>query len=128
MRICLIGVLLAASAAAYAQPPQCKEGAKLTRKLERLLERRDEDDPRVLRVATEIKDLQRQLLDVNPGKTIEEVCNVEETANADPDEQVVCRREQVLGTHQRVRICATRAERARARRESQETARAMRGE
>jgi len=121
--------LLFLSGAAWAQPPQCEEGADLQRRLERLVERRADDHPRVVEVAAEIKELQRGLLDANPGKTIEEICNVPETAastESDADE-MICRREQIVGSHRRVRICMTRAERAEARTESQESIRLMRG-
>ncbi|HEY5665973.1 MAG TPA: hypothetical protein VIV64_04565 [Gammaproteobacteria bacterium] len=39
------------------------------------------------------------------------------------DEGIVCRRESVTGTHRRVRICTTRAERELAREAAQETIR-----
>jgi hypothetical protein len=50
------------------------------------------------------------------------VATADSAADGD-DEGIVCRRESVTGTHRRVRICTTRAEREAARDAAQETMR-----
>lgn len=52
-----------------------------------------------------------------------EAAEAAEQAAAAADEGIICRRESTVGTHQRVRICTTRAEREAAREAAQEVLR-----
>ena len=133
-------VLLLASAAATAQSGQCERGAELTLALEAARAEHGDEHDDVLAIAREIRDLQEALLESNPGRTIEDICNVpaagadpaaEQRAEAarggeDPNE-VICRRERVTGSHRRRELCMTRAQREQNRRDTQRRMRERRG-
>ena len=105
---------------------------QLTRSLESARAELGDDHADVLAIALEIRELQQALLDEYPDQTLEEICNVPEAPSAaapegpDPNE-MICRREQVTGSHRRREVCMTRAEREANRRDTQRRLREQRG-
>lgn len=119
-------ILSSISAAAWCQTEQCAKGADLTLKLEAARAEHGDTHPDVLALAREIRDLQQALLAAHPDQTIEQICDVAPApaaaaaapAGPDPNE-MICRREQVTGSHRRREVCMTRAQREANRRSTQ---------
>lgn len=132
MRLIALLLLASLSAAALGQEADCRRGAELTLELEAARAELGDEHADVIAIAVEIRALQEALLEAYPDRTIEDICNVPaEPVAAQPDgpdpNEVICRREQVVGSHRRREVCMTRAEREAMGRETQERLREQRG-
>ena len=132
MRLFSLLLLTAVSAPALSQPEACSRGADLSRQLDAARAELGDDHADVLAIAREIRDLQQAVLADHPDQTIEEICGVEAEPAADtnrrPDpNEMICRREQVTGSHRRREVCMTRAEREANSRETRDRIRERRG-
>lgn len=117
MRIVALVIMSSLSATAWCQTEQCAEGGERTLKLESARAEHGDQYQDVRALVREIRDFQQPLLAEYFDQTIEEICNVQpgaEEANetSGPDlNEMICRSEQVTGSHRRREVCMTRAQR-----------------